>query len=347
MPGETNQWNPELITGNERVEPPKREGYHLSEDIVDQSCKWLRQLVSADPERPFFLYVAFAAGHSPHHVPAAYVEKYKGKFDEGWDKARERILARQKASGLLPEDQRLAPRNPGVQVWDELDDDEKRLAARLMEVYAGFLDHADDQIARLLKQIDALGKRDDTIVIAISDNGASPLGGLHGTYDHQRSRVGLRPSVEENLARLDDMGGPLTYNHYPFGWAMAGNTPFKRYKGHTYGGGVRAPLLIRWPDGIRAKGETRDSSTTRWTSRRRYWTCSARRCQRMWAAWSRFPCTGCPWPTPSTTTTRIRARPSSTSRWSATGASGTKAGRRSPFTSGGRTSIRMSGSSTT
>ena len=119
------------------------------------------------------------------------------------------------------------------------------------------MDHADEQIGRLLKQLDALGKRDDTIVIAISDNGASPLGGPHGTYDHQRSRIGLRPSVEENLARLDDMGGPLTYNHYPFGWAMAGNTPFKRYKGHTYGGGVRAPLLIRWPDGIRAKGETR------------------------------------------------------------------------------------------
>ena len=257
MPGETNQWNPELITGNERVEPPKREGYHLSEDIVDQSCKWLRQLVSADPDRPFFLYVAFAAGHSPHHVPAAYANKYKGRFDGGWDAARERILARQKASGLLPEDQRLAPRNPGVQVWEELDADEKRLAARLMEVYAGFLDHADEQIGRLLKQIDALGKRDDTIVIAISDNGASPLGGPHGTYDHQRSRIGLRPSVEENLARLDDMGGPLTYNHYPFGWAMAGNTPFKRYKGNTYGGGVRAPLLIRWPEGIRAKGEIR------------------------------------------------------------------------------------------
>ena len=257
MPGETNQWNPELITGNERVEQPNREGYHLSEDIVDHSCKWLRQLVSADPDRPFFLYVAFAAGHSPHHTPASYINKYKGKFDEGWDKARDRILKRQKASGLLPEDQRLAPRNPGVQVWDELDDDEKRLAARLMEVYAGFLDHADDQIARLLKQLDALGKRDDTIVIAISDNGASPLGGLHGTYDHQRSRIGLPPSVEENLARLDDMGGPLTYNHYPFGWAMAGNTPFKRYKGNTYGGGVRAPLLIRWPDGIQAKGETR------------------------------------------------------------------------------------------
>ncbi len=257
LAGETNQWNPELVTGNERVEAPQRQNYHLSEDIVDQSCKWLRQLASANPEQPFFLYVAFAAGHSPHHVPSSYVSKYKGRFDEGWDVARAKVLERQIASGLLPEGQRLAPKNPGVQDWDDLDADERRLAARLMEVYAGFLDHADDQIARLLEQIDALGKREDTIVIALSDNGASPLGGLHGTYDHQLPRNGIGTSVAENLARLDDMGGPLTYNHYPFGWATAGNTPFKRFKGHTYGGGVRAPLLIRWPKGIHAKGETR------------------------------------------------------------------------------------------
>ena len=143
LAGETNQWNPELITRNERIEAPKRESYHLSEDIVDQSCKWLRQLASADPDQPFFLYVAFGAGHSPHHVPAACANKYKGRFNGGWDAARERILARQKASGLLPPDQRLAPRNPGVQVWDELDADEQRLAARQEEVYAGFIDHAD------------------------------------------------------------------------------------------------------------------------------------------------------------------------------------------------------------
>ena len=202
-------------------------------------------------------YVAFAAGHSPHHVPRAYADKYRGKFDDGWDAARRRILARQKASGLLPPDQRLAPRNPGVQVWDELDPEEKRLPARFEEVFAGFLDHADVQIQRLFDQIDALGKRDDTIVLAISDNGASSEGGPHGTYDHQRARNGFGSSVEQNLARLDDMGGPLTYNHYPFGWAMAGNTPFKRYKANTYAGGVRAPLLIRWPNGIHAKGETR------------------------------------------------------------------------------------------
>ena len=254
--GETNQWSPELILGNERIEPPGG-GYHLSEGIVDNANKWLRQLVSAAPDKPFFLYVAFAAGHSPHHVPRAYADKYRGRFDDGWDAARDRILARQKASGLLPADQRLAPRNPGVQVWDELDPDEKRLAARFEEVFAGFLDHTDVQILRLLNQIDALGKRDDTIVLAISDNGASSEGGPHGTYDHQRSRNGFGSSVEENLARLDDMGGPLTYNHYPFGWAMAGNTPFKRYKANTYAGGVRAPLVVRWPNGIHAKGETR------------------------------------------------------------------------------------------
>ncbi|MCE2424458.1 MAG: arylsulfatase [Pseudomonadales bacterium] len=257
LAGETNQWDPELIQGNERIDSPDREGYHLSEDIVDQSCKWLRQLVSADPNRPFFLYVAFAAGHSPHHVPRAYADKYRGRFDAGWDAARVHTLERQKASGLLPQDQRLAPRNPGVQVWDELDGDEKRLAARFEEVFAGFLDHTDVQIGRLLEQIDALGKRDDTIVMAISDNGASSEGGPHGTYDHQRSRNGFGTSVEDNLKRLDDMGGPLTYNHYPFGWAMAGNTPFKRYKGNTYAGGVRAPLLVRWPNGIHARGETR------------------------------------------------------------------------------------------
>ncbi len=258
LAGETNQWNPELIQGNERVEPqPKNGHYHLSEDIIDQSCKWLRQLTSADPDKPFFLYAAFAAGHSPHHVPRQFADKYRGRFDGGWDVERDRTLARQKQSGLLPEQQRLAPRNPGVQLWEDLPEDEKRLATRLQEVFAGFMDHTDVQIGRLLDQIDALGKREDTIVIAISDNGASSEGGPHGTYDHQRARNGFGNSVAENLKRLDDMGGPLTYNHYPFGWAMAGNTPFKRYKGSTYAGGIRAPLLVRWPSGISARGETR------------------------------------------------------------------------------------------
>lgn len=257
LAGETNQWNPELITGNERVEPPLGEDYHLSEDIVDVPCKWLRQLTSAAPDKPFFLYLGFAAGHTPHHVPRAFADKYKGRFDDGWDAARERTLARQRASGLLPADQRLAPRNAGVQVWDDLSADEQRTAARFEEVFAGFMEHADVQIGRLLQQLDALGKRENTIVIALSDNGADSLGGPNGSYDHQRARTGNRPTVEENLARIDDLGGPLAYNVYPSGWAMAGNTPFKRYKGNTYAGGVRAPLVIRWPAGIKASGETR------------------------------------------------------------------------------------------
>lgn len=257
LAGETNQWNPELITGNERVEQPPGEGYHLSEDIVDESCKWLRQLVSAAPDKPFFLYLAFAAGHTPHHMPRAFADKYAGRFDDGWDVARERVLQRQRASGLLPADQRLAPRNSGVQGWDELSADERKVGARFEEVFAGFMEHADAQIGRLLAQLDTLGKRDDTIVIALSDNGADSLGGPNGSYDHQRARTGNRPSVEENLARIDELGGPLSYNVYPAGWAMAGNTPFKRYKGNTYAGGVRAPLLIRWPKGIDAKGATR------------------------------------------------------------------------------------------
>jgi|TARA_B100000315_G_scaffold239549_1_gene258443 arylsulfatase len=257
LAGETNQWNPELILGNERIEVPQDSDYHLSEDLVDRASLWLRQLVSASPDTPFFLYLAFAAAHSPHHVPRPYADKYCGHFDDGWDKARERILKRQKDSGLLPADQQLAPRNPRVQVWDDLDADEKRVAARMEEVFAGFLDHTDVQIGRLLEQIDALGRRDDTLLVALSDNGASEEGGPHGTYDHQRSRNGFATSVAEMQARLDDMGGPLLYNHYPFGWAMAGNTPFKRYKANTHSGGVRAPLILSWRNGIAARGETR------------------------------------------------------------------------------------------
>lgn len=152
-----------LILGSERIEPPDGDGCHLSEGIADTACKWLRQLVSVAPDKPVFLYVAFAAGHFPHHAPCACADKYRGRFDDGWDAARDRVLARQKASGLLPQDQRLAPRNPGVQAWDQLDADEKRLAAWFEEVFAAFLGHADRQIQRLFDQLDALGKRDDTI----------------------------------------------------------------------------------------------------------------------------------------------------------------------------------------
>ena len=259
--GETSQWNPELFLGNERIDAPARtesgDDYHLSEAIVERANLWLRQLVSADNDAPFFLYVAFAAAHSPHHVPAAYADKYRGRFDHGWDVERERILARQRASGLLPEDQQLTQRNPDVRSWQELKEDERRAYARMQEVFAGFLDHADVQIGRLLDELERLGKLDDTLIIAISDNGASAEGGAGGTFDHTRRRNGVRETVEDVIPRLEDLGGPRVMNHYPRGWAMAGNTPFKRYKSHTHSGGVRAPLLISWPKGIEARGETR------------------------------------------------------------------------------------------
>ncbi len=259
--GETSQWNPELFLGNERIDAPPTvdsgDDYHLSEAIVDRANLWLRQLVSSNDDAPFFLYVAFAAAHSPHHVPAAHADKYRGRFDDGWDVERERILARQRASGLMSGDQRLAPRNPNVRPWDELEDDERQVYARMQEVFAGFLDHADTQIGRLLDELERLGKLDDTLVIAISDNGASAEGGASGTVDHTRRRNAVGDTLDEIMPRLDDLGGPLVMNHYPRGWAMAGNTPFKRYKSHTHAGGVRAPLVISWPKGIAARGETR------------------------------------------------------------------------------------------
>lgn len=259
--GETSQWNPELFLGNERIDAPATvdsgNDYHLSEAIVDRANLWLRQLSSSDDEAPFFLYVAFAAAHSPHHVPAAFADKYRGRFDDGWDVERDRILHRQRASGLLPGNQRLAPRNPNVRPWDELDEDERRAYARMQEVFAGFLDHADVQIGRLLDELERLGKLDDTLVIAISDNGASAEGGASGTFDHTRRRNNVRDTVDDVVPRLEDLGGPEVMNHYPRGWAMAGNTPFKRYKAQTHSGGIRAPMVISWPKGIEARGETR------------------------------------------------------------------------------------------
>lgn len=255
--GETNQWNPELVLGNERIDAPKREAYHLSADLVDRGILWLRQLLSADPGAPFFLYLAFGAAHAPHHVPRAFIDKYRGRFDHGWDVERERVLERQRASGLLARDQALAPRNPGVAPWAELDPTARRVFARMQEVFAAFLDHTDVQIGRLLAELERLGRRDDTLTVALSDNGASQEGGPNGTYDEMRFFSGLPTSVEQNLPHLDDFGGPFAYNHYPIGWAMAGNTPFKRYKQNTHSGGIRAPLIISWPRGIAARGETR------------------------------------------------------------------------------------------
>jgi len=257
LAGETNQWKPSLVYDNHRVETPDRPGYHVSEDIVDKSIEFMLDQKQANPNKPAFLWMAFGAGHAPHHAPKEYIEKYKGKFDKGWDKVREEVLNRQKEMGVVPQDTELAPSNPRVKPWDTLSDDEKKLFARMQEVYAGFLDHTDHQIGRFVDFLEEIGELDNTLIMLISDNGASREGGPNGTVNEIRFFNAVRESLEANLEMIDELGGPLTYNHYPRGWAQAGNTPLKRFKQNTHGGGIRDPLIVHWPKGIKSKGEIR------------------------------------------------------------------------------------------
>ena len=244
--GMTDQWTPNLWEDNHSVAQPEGPDYHLSADLVDHSLEYLRDYLSANSDRPFFMYLAFGAGHNPHQVPRPYIERYAGRFDDGWDAARDRILARQIAAGVVPGDTRMPPPNPDVAPWDSLSGDERRLFARMEEVFAGFLTHADDQLGRLVDFLEAHNLIDDTMLIVLSDNGASSEGGRFG-YVSPPHRSGRFPTLADNLGQVDLLGGPLTANHYPSGWAQAGNTPLRYYKMHTHGGGIRAPLIIHWP----------------------------------------------------------------------------------------------------
>ena len=262
MQGETDQFHPELYEDNRLTEPPAspEEGYHVSEDLVDQAIGMLRAKQSMVPERPFFLYLAFGATHAPHQAPDDYLAKWRGRFDEGWDVWRQRTYERQLELGVIPEGTELAPRNPGVKPWEELTGDEKRLACRFQEAFAAMLEHTDDQVGRLFDALDELGVTDDTMIVALSDNGASQEGLQIGVTDTFLYFNGLQQSVEDGVARLDDIGTVRSNTNYPWGWAQVGNTPGKRYKQNTHGGGVRDPLLISWPNGIdpAVNGQTRD-----------------------------------------------------------------------------------------
>ncbi|HTO06209.1 MAG TPA: sulfatase-like hydrolase/transferase, partial [Myxococcota bacterium] len=244
MQGETDQFHPELTRDNSMIDAPARPDYHVSEDIVDQSIGMIRDQVSLVPERPFFLYLAFGATHSPHQAPRAYLEKYRGRFDAGWDVVREQWFERQKALGVIPRDTRLAPRNPGVRPWTELSENERRFAARLQEAYAAFLDHTDAQIGRLVEFLAGIGRLENTLLLVLSDNGASQEGGATGTLDEMRWFNGMVEDVDAAVRRLDDIGGPNSHSNIPWGWAQAGNTPLKWYKQNTHGGGVRDPLIV-------------------------------------------------------------------------------------------------------
>ncbi len=257
--GETHQYYPDLTFDNHFIDPPAtpEQGYHLTVDLTDRAIGFVRDQKAVAPDKPFFLYYATGAAHAPYHAPKAWIAKYKGKFDQGWDQLREETLARQKAMGIVPPSTVLPPRNAEVKAWESYGPDERRLFARFMEVFAGFLSHADDQIGRLLAYLESTGQIDNTLIILVSDNGASAEGGDVGSVNENIFFNALPESLEANLKMIDELGGPNTYNHYPFGWTMAGNTPFKKWKRETHLGGVRDPLIVHWPKGIRAKGEVR------------------------------------------------------------------------------------------
>ncbi len=259
MDGETDQYRPQLVCDNQPIEPPRtpEEGYHLSEDLADHAIRYVADLRGASPSTPFLLWFAPGACHAPHQAPKDYIERYRGKFDQGWDQWRREVFTRQLASGLLPQGTQLSERPSWVPDWDSLSADEQRLATRMMEVYAGFLTHTDAQVKRILDFVDDLGETDNTVVIVMSDNGASAEGGAKGSFNEQYFFNFIPESLPENLRRIDDLGTPKANNHYPWGWAWAGNTPLKRFKRDTHEGGVADPLILHWPARMGTEGGTR------------------------------------------------------------------------------------------
>jgi arylsulfatase A-like enzyme len=252
LEGETDQFHPELVADNHPVDPPggPDDGYHVSADLVDQMLKMVADSTGVRPDRPFFGYVAFGATHAPHQAPPEYLEKYRGAFDEGWDVVRERWFRRQIELGVIPEGTVLAPRNPGVAAWDDLSENEQRLAARLQEAFAAFLDHTDHQIGRLIDGLDRLGRLDNTVVVVLADNGASQEGGPYGVMHEMKFFNGIIETPDEAIDRIDDIGGPNSHTNYPWGWAQCGNTPFRWYKQNTHEGGVHVPMIVHWPAGV-------------------------------------------------------------------------------------------------
>lgn len=257
--GETNQWYPDLTEDNRSAMQPKlpEEGYHLSEDLADQAIKMVLDAHVNAPEKPFFLYYATGAGHAPHHVPKEWADKYAGKFDMGWDAYREEVFARQKELGLFPADAELSRHDPDVPVWEDLSADEQRLYARMMEVYAGFVSHADHHFGRILDMLETIGELDNTLIMVISDNGASAEGGPTGSVNEMLFFNQIPDDLATNLEKIDELGGLTTYNHYAWGWTWAGNTPFRRWKREPYRGGATDPFIVAWPDQISARGEIR------------------------------------------------------------------------------------------
>ncbi|CAM3174461.1 arylsulfatase [Nocardioides dubius] len=258
--GDANQWTPTLYRDNSPIEAPRtpEQGYHLTEDLVDQALRMVRDQKHAAPEKPFLCYFAPGVGHAPHQAPKEWIETYAGRFDDGWEALRERVFARQVAAGVVPEGTELSPRPDWIQAWEELGDDERRLYSRYAEAHAGFISHFDHHLGRLFAGLEELGIADDTMIVLTSDNGASAEGGRHGSLNEHRFGFGVADSLADNLAAIDEIGGFGAYNHYPWGWAWAGNTPFHLWKRYSWLGGTRVPMILKPAGGSADAGAVRE-----------------------------------------------------------------------------------------
>jgi arylsulfatase len=268
--GETNQWYPDLVEDNRFIDQPygPEEGYHLSKDLVDHALQMIRDQKASNPSKPWYMWLCPGANHAPHHAPKEYVEKYKGKFDDGYEAYREWVLPRMIAKGLFPKGTALTPINPlpeeianaadAVRPWNTLSADEKKLFSRMAEVYAAFSEYTDAQIGRLIDYLQSSGQLDNTLIFYCADNGASGEGSPNGSVNENKFFNNYPDELSENLKYLDVLGSTNTYNHYPTGWAVALSTPFQMFKRYSeYSGGTCCPLVISWPKGIKAKGEVR------------------------------------------------------------------------------------------
>jgi arylsulfatase len=267
--GETNQWFPDLVEDNRFADQPygPDKGYHLSKDLADHAIGMIRDQKSSSPSRPWYMWYCPGANHAPHHAPQEYIDKYKGKFDDGYEAYRTWALSRMIERGVLPKGTQLTQINPlpkevanpgdAVRPWDSLNADEKRLFSHMAEVYAGFSEYTDAQVGRIIDYLEQTGQLDNTLVFYCADNGASGEGGPNGSVNENKFFNNYPDELSENLKSLDKLGGQDTYNHYPTGWAVAFSTPFKMFKRYSFSGGTCCPMVIHWPKGIKAKGELR------------------------------------------------------------------------------------------
>lgn len=266
--GETNNWYPDLVEDNKFVAAPAtpEEGYHFSKDIADKAITYLRDLNSSNPSKPWYMWLNPGANHAPHHSPKEYADKYKGKFDSGYEAYREWVIGRMKEKGIVPDNTELTAINPMgketlkpemVRPWSTLNEDEKRLFSRMAEVYAGFSEYTDVQMGRVINYLKETGQYENTVIIWAADNGTSGEGTPNGSVNENKMFNSYPDDLAQNLRLLDELGGPNTYNHMPTGWAAAFNGPLKMFKRYAYAGGVNSPLVISWPKGIKAKGEIR------------------------------------------------------------------------------------------